>query len=66
VPEVITTNGWDQMRWERVEHIAPHWHVTILETTNKSRDEVAAESLAWCRRALAGEVEVIRVSDAVR
>lgn len=62
MPEVITTNGWDQMRWERLSSVADTWHTTTIDTTDLSRAQVADAVVAWCRSTLAGEVPVIKVS----
>ncbi len=57
MPEVITTNGWDEMRWDRLQRVADTWHVTTIDTSELSRTQVAA----WCRSAIAGEVPLIHV-----
>jgi hypothetical protein len=62
-PEVLKTNGWEQMRWERWSriHDAGSWAMHVLDTSSLTADEVAAELLAWCRRALAGQAPAMRV-----
>jgi hypothetical protein len=57
-PEVLTTSGWDQMRWERwIDRPAddPGWNVTTIDTSPLTLEEVAAEVLAWTRASLRGE-----------
>ncbi len=62
LPEVVTTDGWDQMRWERLERLAPDWHVTVLDTTAMSRHEVADAVAGWCRRTLNGDTKTLHVN----
>jgi hypothetical protein len=66
MPEVITTNGWDQMQWERVERMVGGWHVSILDTSTKNRTEVGAAVLAWCRGALSGQTETMRLRETLQ
>lgn len=63
---VLTTNGWDAMRWERLGRLDPHagtWAVHVLDTSALTSDEVAGQVLTWCRRALRGQAPQIRVGD---
>jgi hypothetical protein len=62
-PEVLQTDGWEQMRWERWSglHDASSWAMHVLDTSSLTADAVASELLAWCRRALAGQAPVMRV-----
>ncbi len=58
---VLTTDGWDAMRWDRLE-IVPgdgRWGMRVLDTSDLSREQVAAEVLRWCRDALAGRAPVM-------
>jgi hypothetical protein len=58
---VLTTNGWDAMRWDRLD-IAPgdgRWDMRVLDTSDLSREQVAGEVLRWCRDALAGRAPVM-------
>jgi hypothetical protein len=55
-PEVITSRGWDAMRWER--WVArrpgdPGWRLDVIDTSELSVERVAAELLAWARNVLA-------------
>jgi hypothetical protein len=59
MPEVITTNSWDQMRWDRLEHVSDTWHVTTIDTSELSRMQVAEAVVAWARSSIAGDVPAI-------
>jgi hypothetical protein len=59
--EVVTTNGWDQMRWDRIPALVAQWHVHIIDTTDRSREQVADAALAWTRSATAGHEPTIHV-----
>jgi hypothetical protein len=62
--DVLRTDGWDGMRWERLERLDPAdggWGMHVLDTSARGSDDVAAEVLTWCRRALRGEAPTIRV-----
>lgn len=66
MPHVLSTNGWDAMRWERLSPLDSQsgtWGVHVLDTSALTTDEVAAEILPWCRRALRGRAPQIRVPD---
>jgi hypothetical protein len=58
MPHVLSTNGWEAMRWERWTDIDPadgNWGMTVLDTSDLSPEQVAAEIMTWCRRALCGQ-----------
>jgi hypothetical protein len=59
--EVITTNGWNQMRWDRLEHVTENWHVTTIDTSDLTRTQVAEQVTAWCRDAITGAIPAIHV-----
>lgn len=62
MPHVLTTNGWEAMRWERLTSLDPSdggWAVEVVDTSELSSDEVAQHVLSWCRRALAGQAPVM-------
>jgi broad-specificity NMP kinase len=66
MPDVLGTNGWDAMRWERLRRFDPRnggWDMHVLETSERTRDEVADQILTWCRWALRGQAPQIRVAD---
>lgn len=62
VPEAITTNGWDRMRWESwVGRPADDsWAMTVIDTSDNGPAEVAQLVADWCRKAVRGEVPVFR------
>jgi hypothetical protein len=61
---VVSEAGWEKMRWERLERLAPDWSVFTIDTTRMTRAEVADAVLDWCRRALAADARTLRVTDA--
>jgi hypothetical protein len=61
---VLTTNGWEGMRWERLSDLDPSdggWAVHVIDTSRLSTGEVGEEVLTWCRRALDGGAPLMRV-----
>lgn len=57
MPEVLTTNGWEQMRWERWREWQrghPRWRLEVIDTSSRTIDQVAALALAWARDSLRG------------
>jgi broad-specificity NMP kinase len=58
---VVSDAGWEEMRWERLEQLAPEWRVHTIDTTHMTREAVADAVLDWCRRALAGDAPALRV-----
>jgi hypothetical protein len=65
VPEVLTVDGWEEMRWDRWtdRHAGdPGWKVTTIDTSPLSVDEVAAAALGWARASLRGETPPLAVS----
>jgi hypothetical protein len=62
-PEVLQTDGWDQMRWERWSRLGDtgSWAMRALDTSSLTAAAVASELVAWCRRALAGQAPVMHV-----
>jgi hypothetical protein len=58
MPHVLSTGGWEAMRWERLRLLGPPrggWDMHVLDTSAHSEDEVAALVVEWCRRALRGQ-----------
>jgi hypothetical protein len=62
--EVVTTNGWDQMRWDRLPALATQWHVHTIDTTDRAPEHVADATLAWIRSAITGAQPTIHVPEA--
>jgi hypothetical protein len=63
-PHVVSDQGWGEMRWERLEHLADHWRMHTIDTSHVSREAVADEVLEWCRRVLAGDAPALQVNSA--
>lgn len=62
MPHVLSTNGWEAMRWERWTGIDPGcWDMEVIDTSELSPDEVATKVVTWCRRAVSGHAPVLRV-----
>jgi hypothetical protein len=59
MPHVLTTGGWDQMRWDRLTSVRPRWATHRIDTTAMPPAAVAEAVLEWCRRVLAGDAPVI-------
>jgi hypothetical protein len=59
---VVSDQGWDEMRWERLERLADDWRMHTIDTSRLSRVEVADLVLEWCRSALAGDVPSLRIN----
>ena len=54
-PEVITTAGWDEMRWDRWSGLRrgdPRWRFDTIDTSDLAVDQVAAELRRWAQRAI--------------
>jgi hypothetical protein len=66
MPEVLTTGGWEEMRWERwmdARRLLGPWARHVIDTSGLAVEQVATEVLDWCRRALAGQTQLLRVND---
>lgn len=61
--EVVTINGWQEMRWDRIPRIAPQWHIETVDSTRLSPDDTAAAVLVWLRAVLVGQAGVMHVTD---
>jgi broad-specificity NMP kinase len=61
MPHVVSDQGWEEMRWERLADLADRWRMHTIDTSHLSREEVADEVLEWCRRALAGDAPALQV-----
>lgn len=59
---VVADQGWEEMRWERLERFSDDWSMHTIDTSSLSRGEVADLVLEWCRQALAGDAPALRVS----
>jgi hypothetical protein len=56
---VLSTDGWEEMRWDRLATLAPAWRMVRIDTTAMTRDRVAEAVLEWCHQALAAEAPTI-------
>jgi energy-coupling factor transporter ATP-binding protein EcfA2 len=64
MPHVLSTNGWDAMRWDRLTNVDASnggWAVHVIDTSELSTDDVAEQVLTWCRRALEDQAPAMRV-----
>jgi hypothetical protein len=59
---VVSDNGWEQMRWERLQALAADWQMHTIDTTDMTRRGVADAVLDWCRSALSGDAPTLRVT----
>ncbi|TQM15999.1 hypothetical protein [Pseudonocardia kunmingensis] len=62
VPEAVTTDAWPEMRWGRWVGRAPgpEWAMTVVDTSRLLPEQVGAEVVDWCGRAVAGDAPVFR------
>lgn len=56
---VLTTDGWEQMRWDRLTD--GDWAVHVIDTSALTTDQVAEQVRTWCRRAVGSRVPLMRV-----
>jgi hypothetical protein len=61
MPHVLSSNGWEAMRWERWSGIELEsgWGMETIDTSRLSPEQVAAEVLAWCHRVFRGEAKMM-------
>jgi hypothetical protein len=62
MPHVVADEGWEEMRWERLERLVPDWRMHTIDTTHMTMKAVADAVLDWCRSALAGRAPALRVT----
>lgn len=60
---VVSEAGWNEMRWERLQQLAPEWRMHTIDTTRLTSGEVGEAVIDWCRRALAGDAPTMKVTD---
>jgi hypothetical protein len=58
MPHVLTTGGWDGMRWSRLATLP--WQVTVIDGSAMSVAEAGSAALQWVRDALSGRAPVFR------
>lgn len=61
---VVSDQGWEQMRWQRLEQLVPDWKMHTIDTTHMTTTQVADTVLDWCQRALAGTAPAMSVHGA--
>ena len=59
---VVSDDGWEEMRWERLPHLAPGWSMHTIDTTRMPKRRVADAVLDWSWRALSGDAATLRVT----
>jgi energy-coupling factor transporter ATP-binding protein EcfA2 len=62
MPHVLSTNGWQAMRWGRwsaVDATSGSWGMEVIDTSEITPAQVAAAVVSWSRRALYGEATVM-------
>jgi len=60
--QVLSTDGWAEMRWERLTNLTSSWRMHHIDTTLMTREAVSEAVLDWCRRVLAGNGPVLRLA----
>jgi hypothetical protein len=58
MPHVLTTGGWDGMRWSRLTTLP--WQITVIDGSEMSVAETGSAALRWVRDAVAGRAPVFR------
>ena len=46
MPHVLTTGGWDEMRWDRLTSLRSSWSTHLIDTSMMTRTAVAEAVLA--------------------
>lgn len=65
MPHVLSTNGWEAMRWERWTALDPatgDWGMEVIDTSWRSPEQVAAEVVTWSRRARRGQAPLLHAT----
>lgn len=60
---VLSESGSPDMRWDRLKGLAdedPRWRVRLIDTSSRSREEIASAVVAWIKEALSDETQVMR------
>jgi hypothetical protein len=60
-PHVLSTGGWDEMRWDRLTSLRPSWRTHLIDTSLMTRAAVAGAVLAWCQSVLSGQAPILRI-----
>jgi hypothetical protein len=59
---VLSTGGWEEMRWDRLTSLTSSWRVHLIDTTMMTRRAVAEAVLDWCHRVIAGDGPILRIT----
>lgn len=62
MPHVLSTGGWDEMRWDRLASLRSSWRTHVIDTSAMTRPAVAEAVLAWCQSVLAGQAPILRLA----
>jgi hypothetical protein len=63
MPHVLTTKAWEAMCWHRLTDIDAAnggWDMQVIDSSERSPDDIAQEIMAWCHRAVDGHAPAIR------
>jgi hypothetical protein len=60
--QVLSTRGWDEMRWDRLESLRSSWQTRVIDTSELTLPAVAEAVLAWCRSVLCGQASIMRLA----
>ncbi len=52
MPHVLSTGGWEEMRWDRLTNVSSNWQTRVIDTSEMTRPAVAEAVLAWCQSVL--------------
>jgi hypothetical protein len=58
MPHVLTTGGWEAMRWWRLTMLP--WQITVIDGSSMTVDEAGRAALQWVRDAISGRAPVFR------
>jgi hypothetical protein len=56
MPQVLTTGGWDGMRWSRLTTL--RWQITVIDGSALTIADTGRAALQWIRDALSGRAPV--------
>lgn len=59
--DVVRTDAWEGMRWDRIARSAADWNVHVIDSTQLTAEASASAVLSWIRSVLAGRVPTVRV-----
>jgi broad-specificity NMP kinase len=62
MPHVLSTGGWDEMRWDRLTSLRASWRTHVIDTSAMTPPAVAKAVLAWCQSVLAGHAPILRLA----